>query len=83
MAYKLDEAGATDVTVHFPDLVTDPVPLATGVGATTRVSISTFAWEDFPIFDDMDAEPDSFLWSELGREVELYAVSADVLFTIL
>jgi hypothetical protein len=77
----LDSAMATTQTVHFPDLSPDPVPLQTG-GAATTVRVSSYAYEAFPIFDPMDAEPDVFLWSDVAREVEAYAHTADVPFTL-
>ncbi len=81
--FKLDVGGAAEVSVHFPDLSPDPSPIQSGATATTGVRISTFAWESFPAFDPLDALPDVFLWSDLGREVEAFTHSREFTFTLL
>lgn len=77
MLYKLDEAGATSVTVHFPDLGGDPVPIP-ALGNATTVQVSSFAWEAFPTF----ATAETLMWTDIGREVEAYAHTELVPFTL-
>jgi hypothetical protein len=78
--WRRDAVGAAPVTVRFPHLFPDPTPIQTM--ATTDVDVTAYAWETFPLFDPMDAEPDLLLWSDIARESEIVSRSATLSFTL-